>query len=80
MKKVDKIIHITRKINMAIFLNLLKLKKIISITVYTVYMRVYIIKNKFLYHKKRKKISLELKLRKLMRRRLKAHKINNHKM
>lgn len=47
MEKVDKIIHITRKINMAIFLNLLKLKKIISITVYTVYMRVYIIKNKF---------------------------------
>lgn len=61
MEKVDKIIHITRKINMAIFLNLLKLKKIISITVYTVYMRVYIIKNKF----KKKENIFRIKIKKI---------------
>lgn len=61
MEKVDKIIHITRKINMAIFLNLLKLKKIISITVYTVYMRVHIIKNKF----KKKENIFRIKIKKI---------------
>lgn len=61
MEKVDKIIHITKKINMAIFLNLLKLKKIISITVYTVYMRVYIIKNKF----KKKENIFRIKIKKI---------------
>lgn len=61
MEKVDKIIHITRKINMAIFLNLLKLKKIISITVYTVYIRVYIIKNKF----KKKENIFRIKIKKI---------------